>query len=79
MNEADDTSYVFARESQEEKVLVVFNDGPHSRELRMLVADTARQRSRSVALLLGGATAVISAGEIDLQAPAESLSIFAMR
>jgi neopullulanase len=76
--EADETSYVFARESEDEKLLVVFNDAPKSRELRVPIADTALQGTQSAAVLFGGASATVSRGEVDIQAPAESLSIFVL-
>jgi glycosidase len=76
--EADDTSYVFARESEDEKLLVVFNDAPQSRELRVPIADTALQGTQSATVLFGGASATVSRGDVDIQAPAESLSIFVL-
>jgi neopullulanase len=76
--EADESSYVFARESEDENLLVVFNDAAQSRELRVPIADTALQGTQNAAVLFGGATATVSRGEVDIQAPAESLSIFVL-
>jgi neopullulanase len=75
---ANDAIYVFVRESDDEKVLVIFNDASQSRGLRVPIGDSQLQGAHGATLLFGSATAEISEGEIVLKAPAESLSIFAL-
>jgi glycosidase len=75
---SDEKSYVFLRETEEERVLVVFNNAPEVRELRIAVNDTPAQGAARLSRLSGGAVAELAGKEIRARAPAESLSIFLM-
>ena len=75
---ADESSYVFFREAEEESVLVAFNNSTVERELRVTLADTPAQGALGLSILFGGATAEIVRKEIHIRAPAQSLSIFAL-
>jgi glycosidase len=75
---SDESSYVFARESEEERVVVAFNNADQPRELRIPLADTPAQKAAAIALLLGEAKAELAGSEIHITMPAQSLSIFSL-
>ena len=75
---SDESSYVFVRESEEERVVVAFNNTEQSRELRIPLADTPVQRASAIGLLLGEARAELARGEISITMPAQSLTIFSL-
>jgi glycosidase len=73
---SDDSSYVFVRETEEEKLVVAFHSGTTNRELKISLRDTPAQEASDISLLLGDAQAELSGRELRLQLPARSLSIF---
>jgi hypothetical protein len=75
---SDDSSYVFARETEEERVVVGFNNADQPRELRVPLADTPAQKAREALVLFGDARAELRGGEIRITMPARSLSIFSL-
>ncbi len=75
---SDESSYVFARESEEERVVVAFNNADQPRELRIPLADTPAQKAAAIGLLFGEAKAELAGKEIHLTMPARSLSIFSL-
>ena len=75
---SDESSYVLVRESEEERVVVAFNNADQSRELRIPLADTPVQRAAVIDLLLGEARAELAKGEIRIAMPAQSLTIFSL-
>ena len=78
----DQSSYVFLRESEEERLLVALNNSPQARELRIPLNDTAAYNTQSLSLLFGEASADLSGRgsqkEAHISAPAQSLSIFVL-
>ncbi len=75
---SDESSYVFVRESEEERVVVAFNNAGQPKELRVPLADTPVQRAAAIGLLLGEARAELAGGEIRITMPAQSLTIFSL-
>ncbi len=75
---SDESAYIFLRESEEERVLVAFNNSTKAREFRISLNDTAAAGSQALKLLFGEGRAEITGKEIHINAPAESLSIFAV-
>jgi glycosidase len=73
---SDETSYVFLRETEEERVLVAFNNSAEPRELKITLADTPGLGAAGFTRVLGQAKADVSNGEVRLTMPAESISIF---
>ena len=73
---SDETAYVFLRETEEENVLVAFNNSAEPRELRVPLRDTAAEGAAGFALVLGRAKAEVFKGEARLSMPAQSISIF---
>ncbi|HEY2459661.1 MAG TPA: alpha-amylase family glycosyl hydrolase [Candidatus Acidoferrum sp.] len=75
---SDDSSYVFLRESEDETLLVAFSDATQPRELRISLADTQAKSAAGLTRAFGEATADISAHELKLTLPPQSLSIFVL-
>ena len=73
---SDETSYVFLRETEEERVLVALNNAAESRGLKIPLNETPAQGAAGFTQLLGQATADVFAGEARIAMPAKSISIF---
>jgi len=73
---SDETAYVFMRETEEERVLVVFNNSAERRGLRFSLHDTPAQGVAGFTRVLGQATADVSNAEAQIAAPSQSISIF---
>jgi glycosidase len=73
---SDDSSYVFLRQSEDERILVVFNNAKEPRTLSVPTSDTPVLGVQSSSLLYGQAQAEIEPNAIRIIAPAQSLSIF---
>ena len=75
---SDDTSYVFLRESEEERVVVAFNNSDQTRELRIPLTGTPFKEAAGVSRLFGEAQASLDRKEFQLSMPGQSLSIFTL-
>jgi glycosidase len=75
---SDEASYVFMRETEEERVMVILQNSPQAREFRFTLADTAAQNATRVSRLFGEANAELAGRELHIRAPAESVSIFSL-
>jgi glycosidase len=73
---ADETAYVFLRETEEERVLVAFNNSAEPRELRILLNSTPANAAAGFTRVLGQAKAAAFKGQARITAPAQSISIF---
>jgi neopullulanase len=75
---SDETSYVFVRESEEERMVVAFNNSGKPREFRIPLKDTPLQKAAEIRLVFGEAKAELANGEIHVTMPAQSISIFSL-
>jgi len=75
---SDGSAYVFLRESEEERVVVSFNNADQTRELRIPLNGTPMQSAAALSLLFGGAKAELAERELRISMPAQSLSIFSV-
>jgi neopullulanase len=75
---SDESSYVFARESEEERLVVAFNNADQPRDLRLPLADTPAQGTADIELVFGVAKAELAGKEIHIAMPAQSLSILSL-
>jgi neopullulanase len=73
---SDETAYVFLRETEEERVLVIFNNSAEPRELKIPLHDTPAQGAAGFNRVLGQAKADVSNGQARIAAPSQSISIF---
>jgi len=75
---SDESSYVFAREAEEERLVVAFNNADQPRELHIPLSDTPVQNAAEISLLLGEAKAELVGSELRITMPAQSISIFSL-
>jgi glycosidase len=73
---SDDSSYIFARDSDEERLIVAFNNSKRSHQLKIPLKDTPVQDAAGVSTLLGEARGKIADSQLELSMPPQSLSIF---
>src|SRR5258708_37600404 len=66
---SDEMSYVFARESEEERLVVAFNNAEQPRELRIPLGDTPAQGASVIDLLFGDAKIELPGKEIHVTMP----------
>ena len=76
---SDETAYVFLRESDEDRVVVAFNNSDKTRELQIRLNGTLTQNASALSLILGGAKAELVGSELHLSMPAQSISIFLVK
>jgi neopullulanase len=75
---SDESSYVFVRESEQERMVVVFNNADHPRDLRIPLGDTPAQDASTIAILFGDAKAELFSRELRITTPAQSISILSL-
>jgi glycosidase len=73
---SDDSSYIFERDSDEEKVIVAFNNSKESRQLKTPLQDTPVQSAAGLTTLIGDARGRIADSQLELAMPPHSLTIF---
>lgn len=73
---SDESAYVFLRESEEERIVVAFNNADKTRELQVPINGTPAQNAEALSLLFGGAKAELTGKAFRISMPAQSLSIF---
>jgi hypothetical protein len=64
------------RETEEERVLVVFNNSAEPRRLKLPLHDTPAQGAAGFTRFLGQATADLANAEAQIAVPSQSISIF---
>lgn len=75
---SDESAYVFLRESEEERVVVAFNNTEKNRDMPIPLKGTPMQNAAGLSLIFGGAKAELAGSELRISMPAQSLSIFAV-
>ena len=75
---SDESVYVFLRESEEERVVVAFNNADRPRDLQIELVDTPAQDAAAIGPLFGEAKAELSRSELRITMPAQSISIFSL-
>jgi glycosidase len=73
---SDDSSYIFERDSDEEKLIVAFNNSKESRQLKTPLQDTPIQSAAGLTTLIGDARGRIADSQLELAMPPHSLTIF---
>jgi len=76
---ADGASYVYLRESAEEKLVIAFHGGTAGRTLNVPLKDTPASRVEAIERLFGNAQAELAGDALKLTLPAQSLSIFVLQ
>jgi glycosidase len=75
----DQTSYAFARTSDEERILVVFNTGASTQSVRLSFADTPLQGAHRLTQLFGGRDAAVESDTIDRELAPHELQIYSVQ
>ena len=73
---SDAGCYLYLRATEDERILVAFNNSGQSRDLRIPVRGTPADGAAAITALLGEAHGSASANEIRVTMPAQSFSIF---
>jgi glycosidase len=76
---SDDTTYVFLRESDEERVLVAFNAGGKAQDLSLPLTGTEAQDAANALAIFGEGQVDLAGRTVKLHLPAESLSVFSLQ
>ena len=76
---SDDSSYVFLRESRDEKLIIAFNDGASSKTISVSLQDTPAGAPASISTIFGDAKVDLAAQQLKLILPPQSLSIFSLK
>jgi neopullulanase len=76
---SDDKSYVFLRESNDEKLVIAFHAGTDPKTLTVMLRDTPAASAAGISTLFGEAQADLAGQQLKLLLPAQSLSIFALQ
>jgi neopullulanase len=75
---SDDSNYVFLRETEEESVVVAIHTSRQAGEIRIPLGDTPAQGMQGATQLFGEGKASFSGKELRIDAPSESVLIFAL-
>jgi len=73
---SDDSSYIFERDSDEEQLIVAFNNSKLDRQLKIPLKDTPIRDAAGLTTLLGEAHGRIADSQLELALPPQSLTIF---
>ena len=76
---ADDSSYIFLRESGQEKLVIAFHNGANSKTVSLSLQDTPAGAPSSISTIFGEARGQLTAQQLKLTLPPQSLSILALQ
>jgi glycosidase len=75
---SDDQLYLFVRQNDEERLLVVFNNSAKTQALNIAQPKTPLEDALRSTLLYGRATSETNGLELKISAPPQSVSIFSL-
>ena len=75
---SDEELYAFVRQTDDERLLVVFNNGGKSRTITIPEADTPLADTLRTTILYGKGTAQTTGKELKITSPSQSVSIFSL-
>lgn len=76
---ADDSSYLFLRDTDEEKLVIAFHNGIKPKAISVSLQDTPARTATSVSPLFGEAQADLAGRQLRLTLPPQSLSILVLQ
>jgi glycosidase len=76
---ADDTTFVFMRETDEEKIVVAFHAGERAREITVPLQDSPAEAATSATVIFGPGQAEMSGQTMKLRVPGQSVSVFLLQ
>lgn len=75
---SDNSSYVFLRETDEERLVIAFHNGGDAKRMTISLQDTPAKGTAGVSRMFGPAEADLEGEKLKLILPPDSLSIFAL-
>ena len=75
----DESSYVFLRETDEEKLVIAFQDGASAKTLSVSLQGTPAAAAAGISTVFGNGQADLAGQQLKFVLPPESLSIFALQ
>lgn len=75
----DKSLYAFARETEQERLLVVCNNADQLRKVQLTLTDTPLAGGRRFEPLLGGRPVVVKGDQVELEVPARQVSIYILK
>jgi glycosidase len=76
---SDDTTYVFMRETDEEKIVVAFHAGESAREITVSLQDTPGQEATNASVIFGLGQAEMAGKTMKLRVQGQSVSVFLLQ
>jgi neopullulanase len=75
----DNNYYAFLRESNEEKLMVIYNNAPKTLDLNIPIDNTPLETAHRLQAIFGSASAKLEAGKVRVSLPAETLAVFSVQ
>ena len=76
---SDDSSYVFLRESRDEKLVIAFQNGASAKTVSVSLQDTPAGKPASISTIFGEAKADLAGQQLTLILPPQSVSVFEVK
>ena len=76
---ADDSSYAFLRESDDEKLVVAFHDGTNTKSVSLSLQGTPAEAAAGISPIFGEGQADLAGRQLKLSLPSQSFSIFVLQ
>ena len=76
---SDDTTFVFMRETDEERIVVAFHTGKDAREIVVPLPDTPAQEATNAPAIFGTGRAELSGRTMRVHVPGQSVSVFLLQ
>jgi glycosidase len=76
---SNDATYVFMRETEEERIVVAFDTGVGTREILVPLEDTPAQQTTGATVIFGPGQAELAGKAIKLRVPGQSVSVFLLQ
>lgn len=76
---SDESSYIFVRESDEEKLVIAFYHGASAKTLDLSLRSTPAEAAAGISTLFGNGQADLAGQQLRLVLPPQSISIFALQ
>lgn len=75
----DNNYYAFLRESNEEKLMIIYNNAPKTLDLNIPIDNTPLETAHRLEAIFGNASAKLVAGKVRVSLPAETLAVFSVQ
>jgi neopullulanase len=75
----DEGYYAFLRELPEDKLLIIYNNAPKTRELNIPVENTPLESAHQLRPVFGNTSAELVSGKVRVSLPAQTLVVFSVR